>query len=478
MSQPLPTRVGRRKALWVLGGTGASLVLLGGAGEQSAVAQTFDCILSPEMTEGPYWVDERLNRSDVRSNTSTGAVKAGVQLDLAITVQQIDGNGCAVLPGAYVDIWHCDAGGLYSDVSANNTVGQNFLRGYQITDENGVARFTTIYPGWYSGRAVHIHLRVRTFNGTTRLDQFTSQLFFDDTLTDTVFQQSPYNTRGSRNTRNANDNIYNGQTRTLMTLTQTDSGYQATMNVGVDLTAPPASIPAVTAGGVVSAASYEAGVSPQGFVSIFGQNLATTTRAVADSDLINGSLPTTLGGTSVQINNKAAFLYYISPSQLNVQAPADDSVGSVPVSVTTASGTSASSSVNMQTLLPGFFLISGYVAAVRSDGVIVTGTASTASGTTQAAKPGDVLQLYGTGFGPTEPAVAPGLVFEGSYPLTSSVSVTIGGMDAPVSYAGLVATGLYQLNVTIPNLGDGDHEVIATVGGVGSPAGPLLKVQA
>lgn len=477
---PTYTPINRRQTLLVLGGAGASLLIAANARDSLARAQTtFDCILSPEMTEGPYWVDEKLNRSDIRNDLSSGTIKAGVLLTLSITVHSVTSTACGLLPGAQVDIWHCDAGGLYSNVSANNTVGQNFLRGYQITDDEGKVTFTTIYPGWYQGRTVHIHLRVRTFSGSQVTGEFTSQLFFDDAVTDQVFTASPYNTRGARNTRNSNDNIYNGQTRTLLTLTETATGYEAAINVGVDLEAPAVAKPSLSTGGVVSAASYEAGIAPQGWVSIFGQNLAASTRAAASSDLVDGYLPTTLGGVSVRINSQAAFLQYVSPTQLNVQAPADDDLGPVEVTVTNAGGTSDPIAANMQPVLPAFFVSQNYVAAVRSDGVIITGVESSVSGTTPAAKSGDVLQLYGTGFGPTDPAVASGLVFEGANPLTNAnqAAITIGGLPAAASFQGLVAAGLYQFNVTVPTLADGDHEVKAEIAGLSTQTGVLLRIR-
>ena len=473
-----PTLLPRRQALQLAGGAGASLLLGTRLGETPASAQV-SCVLNPEMTEGPYWVDEKLNRADIRVDPSDGAVKPGLPLTLTINVFSV-GSACAPLAGAYVDVWHCDAGGLYSDVAANSTVGKKFLRGYLITDDSGSVRFTTIYPGWYRGRAVHIHLRVRTYSGTTVTGVFTSQLHFDDSVSDTVLSQAPYNTRGTRDTRNSNDMVYTGSataSRTLLTLTRTDSGYDASINVGVNLAAAAAVRPSIGSGGVVNAAGFQAGVVPQGWITIFGANLAAATRAVASTDFVNGSLPTTLGGVSVSINNKPAFMHYVSPNQINVQAPVDTSLGSVPVTVTNSAGTSEARTANMQTVLPGFFTSSNYVAAVRADGTVITGVASSVTGTAQVARSGDVLQLYGTGFGPTDPAVAPGLVFSGANPVTNPVTVTIGGVAAPVAFAGLVSAGLYQLNVTVPVLGSGDHLVVAQVAGIATQSGVLLKIQ-
>jgi hypothetical protein len=121
-----------------------------------------------------------------------------------------------------VDVWHCNALGVYSDVSdpSFNTSGQKFLRGYQVTVNDGVARFTTIYPGWYQGRAVHIHFKVRSSASSGSAYEFTSQLFFDDALTDRVHAQQPYASKGQRDLRNSQDGIYNqGGSQLLLTVT-------------------------------------------------------------------------------------------------------------------------------------------------------------------------------------------------------------------------------------------------------------------
>ena len=112
---------------------------------------------TPQQTEGPYFVDGILNRSDIRSDTSTGLLQQGIPLFLVIRVYDVDNGSCIPIKGAKVDIWHANSGGVYSAVNNIGTNGKNFLRGYQVTDNNGTVRFTTIYPGWYPGRAIHIH---------------------------------------------------------------------------------------------------------------------------------------------------------------------------------------------------------------------------------------------------------------------------------------------------------------------------------
>jgi protocatechuate 3,4-dioxygenase beta subunit len=246
------SRVGRRDALYCLGSVVAVGFLNQCGGDEdsfltsptSAATTTTSsttgsvsaqCSVTPQVTEGPYFVDERLNRSDIRSDPATGVVKPGVPLRLAVVLSQISAAGaCAPLTGALVDLWQCDALGVYSDVSQQSTVGQRFLRGYQVSDANGSVQFTTIYPGWYPGRAVHIHFKVRTNPASASGLEFTSQMFFDEALTDIVHAEVPYNSKGRRDTTLTTDGIYrSGGTNLLVPLSASGSGYAGAFNVGV-----------------------------------------------------------------------------------------------------------------------------------------------------------------------------------------------------------------------------------------------------
>jgi protocatechuate 3,4-dioxygenase beta subunit len=197
------------------------------------------CVVTPTETEGPYFVDERLNRSDITSDPTNGTARPGVPLTVTFTVARVGSGECSALSGAQVDVWHCDASGVYSDVAANNSVGKKFLRGYQVTDAAGVAKFTTIYPGWYGGRAVHVHFKVRTFAGGSKTYEFTSQIFFDDAVTDAVYKQAPYSSRPSRDTRNQSDMVYTSNNNSgallLAALTPTSAGYAAAFAVGLNI---------------------------------------------------------------------------------------------------------------------------------------------------------------------------------------------------------------------------------------------------
>jgi protocatechuate 3,4-dioxygenase beta subunit len=202
------------------------------------------CVGKPELTVGPYFLDKQLNRTDIRIEPSTGAESPGTPLQLAFRVQQIANGQCSPLPGAMVDIWQCDAAGMYSGVNDRmvgfNTEGKKFLRGYQVTDASGIANFTTIYPGWYQGRSVHIHFKIRTPAQAALADQtayeFTSQVFFNESLTDQVHKAQPYAAKGSGRLRNERDGIYRQAGDVLLlNVALGQSGYATMFDVGLDL---------------------------------------------------------------------------------------------------------------------------------------------------------------------------------------------------------------------------------------------------
>jgi uncharacterized protein (TIGR03437 family) len=240
----------------------------------------------------------------------------------------------------------------------------------------------------------------------------------------------------------------------------------------------PAAAPVVASGGIVPGT-----VTSGEWVSIYGTNLAGGTAVWA------GNFPTSLGGTSVTIGGKAAYLSFVSPGQVNVQVPNLTATGPVPVVVTTASG-SGTSTVTSASFGPYFFVLdSKHVAGIilRSDGSgafgggrydIIGPTGASLGYPTVAAKAGDAVELFGTGFGPTNPTVPPGQAFSGSAPTNNPVIVSINGMSLTPSFAGLSGPGLYQFNLTVPSgLGAGELAFQATVGGVKTPAGVVISLQ-
>lgn len=197
---------------------------------------------TPQQTEGPYFVEDMPNRSDIRSDTSNGSVEQGIPLRLVIHVYGVNDGSCVPLKGAKLDIWHANSQGIYSGVKDMGTAENNFLRGYQVTDNNGTVEFTTIYPGWYEGRAIHIHDKVRIFNGQEKELEWTAQLYFNNSINEQVHEQTPYNSHGPVKTTNEQDMIYTGASadgliqknsgeQLMVNLTKQGASYLGTFNV-------------------------------------------------------------------------------------------------------------------------------------------------------------------------------------------------------------------------------------------------------
>jgi protocatechuate 3,4-dioxygenase beta subunit len=222
-------RITRRASLLKAGGFLAGALGLAswkttssdGAGPAAVVSGAVACVLTPELTEGPYYIPNE----KVRRNITDG--RPGTPLTLELTV--LDASTCKPIKGAAVDIWHADAGGVYSGFGAGAS-SRTFMRGVQRTDAKGVATFKTVYPGWYQGRTVHIHVKVYVGGNVVH----TGQLFFNDSLTDVVYRKSPYAQRPNRSTRNANDSIYvNGGRKSLLRVRKSGGGYVGSIAMGV-----------------------------------------------------------------------------------------------------------------------------------------------------------------------------------------------------------------------------------------------------
>ncbi len=237
---------------------------------------------------------------------------------------------------------------------------------------------------------------------------------------------------------------------------------------------------APTITGVSNSASGAPAIESGSWVSIYGTGLAATTRPWQASDFSGNNLPTTLDGVSVLIDGKKAAISYVSPGQLNVQAPTDTATGAVPVQVTNSFGT-ATGTATLQNYSPAFFTFqTRYAAAVHnSDGVYVAPAGSFGSAaTSRPAQPGETLQIYATGFGPTTPAVPAGQLVGSAAPLSNltQLKVTIGGVAATVQFAGIVAAGEYQINVMVPQVPNGDQPILATIAGASSQTGVAIPI--
>ncbi|CAB4958118.1 unannotated protein [freshwater metagenome] len=369
----------RRTLVGVAGavGAGAMLSQLGTAGglleriglSAEAQAATAACVLTPQKTEGPYFVEEGLNRSDIRTDPSDGSTQAGVPLALTLVI--VDGaDGCTPVGGATVDVWHANALGKYSDVQSEGTKGKRFLRGSQVTDADGKATFTTIFPGWYQGRAIHIHFKVRLYDGTSRTFEFTSQLFFDPTLENQVVATSAYGNRGTPDTSNSRDGIYGSDGGTLVVaLTGTPSTSLAGTHV-IGLSNAPATTTTPSTGSAGSgtgtgtgtttgsgssagttstAAAVEAAVKTVRWVrTSTGRRILRMTLDLDETVAVNARL--TRNGTTIVRRTKASL--GSGTRTLDLRIPVRSAKGRARLAVTFTDGTGATKSVRRNVSVP------------------------------------------------------------------------------------------------------------------------------
>jgi protocatechuate 3,4-dioxygenase beta subunit len=222
-------RFTRRGSLVKAGGLLAGLAATGGwkvdssegAGPAAVESGAVACVLTPEQTEGPYYIP----KEKVRRNITEG--RPGTALTLRLQV--VSASTCKPIKGAAVDVWHADAAGIYSGFG-QGAGNRTFMRGIQRTNANGIAVFRTVYPGWYMGRTVHIHVKVHLGGRVVH----TGQLYFPDALTDVVYRRAPYSSRPGRDTRNVTDSVFrNGGTRSMLRVRRNGAGYLGAITMGV-----------------------------------------------------------------------------------------------------------------------------------------------------------------------------------------------------------------------------------------------------
>jgi uncharacterized protein (TIGR03437 family) len=283
----------------------------------------------------------------------------------------------------------------------------------------------------------------------------------------------------------ANQNLLPGLYENEIVLTSPGNQFaEVRIPVAYRVQLSPMDRPFISSAGVVGAAGFRQGIAPNTWVSIFGGNLATTTRSWRTSDFQAGLLPTNLDGVEVMIGGKKAAISYVSPTQLNVLVPAFDNLGRAEIVVSVDGQSSVSAVSHLTEVLPDFFSFAPmqgkYAAALHLDNAPVGPADLFATGTpARPAKPGEVIQVFGAGFGSTNPPANPSRLHQGAAPLVDfeSLEIRIGGIEASVGFSGLSGTGLYQFNVTVPTLPTGDHEISAKIGNSYTRTGLFIRVQ-
>lgn len=273
-------------------------------------------------------------------------------------------------------------------------------------------------------------------------------------------------------------NLAAGSYTSTVTITASGAtGSPATVTINLTVTG---SQPAGVITGIGNIGDYQPSFASATWLAIFGSNLSAATASWSSANFVNGALPTSLDGVSVTIDGIPGYISYISPTQINVLAPDDAMTGPVNVQVTAAQQASNVFTLTKQALSPVFFTIDNgaYVTAVHADGTLVGAAGLLGAGvTTKPASAGEVISLYGTGFGPTNPATPTADLVAAPANLASTVQITIGGTAANVPFAGLVSPGLYQFNVTVPSLPSGDAQISASIGGVQTQSPLALTIQ-
>jgi protocatechuate 3,4-dioxygenase beta subunit len=430
-----------------------------------------ELVKTPALTIGPYYPNQLPLDQDNDLLLINDSITPSVGDIMWVSGRVLDSGGNPVR-GAVVEIWQADNNGAYIHTASPVTNREPNFQGYGKfeTASDGRYLFRTVKPGIYPGRTRHIHYQVKT---PGRGDLITQCHFEGEAL-------------------NTGDMVLNGISnaaqrqsviRPIEAVEASSIGEKrVTFDIVMGFTpedAPAGTLPVIsTRSGVVNAAGFQAGATPGAWISIYGSRLADSTRTWTANDIVDGKLPTKLDGVSVTINGKNAFVYYVSPSQINVQAPADTLSGNAQVVVTNSNGASAATTVQLQAALPGFFrLTQEYVIATDTNGGYIGPSGIIDGLLTVPARPLDTIVLWGTGFGPTNPNVTPGEVAVNASPLLNPVKLRIGQATSQVTYAGLTSAGLYQFNTVVPDLPNGDYPVVAEVAGIRTASASRLRIR-
>lgn len=435
--------------------------------ERGAFAQALT--LTPAQTEGPYYPNQLPLDQDNDLLIVNDSITPALGTISWISGRILDRTGSPVR-NALIEIWQADNVGSYihTQGALNGRRDGNF-QGYGrfLTSSNGAYLFRTIKPGLYPGRVRHVHAKVTLPGGRS----LTTQLYIEgETGNDGVLNGVPQAQRSA-------------VIRPWNPIAASPIGALATTwDIIMDFT--PAETVAVTKptivsmAGVTHGATLRAGAASASWVTVFGSGLSATTRTWTSADIVNGRLPESIDGVSVRINNQPASIYYVSPTQINVLAPESVADGTVPVTVTSNNQTSDAVNVEFKKFSPGFFQFPDEnLAAVRSDGALI-GPANLISGaSTTPARPGDTILLFGTGFGPTTPGIAPNQVPSAALPTANPVRIQLDNQSITPTFAGLVGPGQYQINMVVPDLPNGDYPLTAEVGGVRTAKFAKLRIE-
>jgi|GEM_PF-49318 len=432
--------------------------------EPGLYAQTL--VTTPRQALGPYYPP------NLPLDVNNDLVILGDNLTPAdgvvsyISGRVLDSSGSPVR-NAVVEIWQADNNGAYihpnSPILPRDANFQGF--GEFLTDSQGQYLFRTVLPGFYPGRTRHVHVRVATLGGAELVTQlYVAGLPENDG--DMLLRRVP--AAQQSNVVVPWDLLPESPVGALW------AQWDIVLDYVPDTSAPAEPVlpqPVVFAdGAVLESAGFQREITSGSWISVFGTHFAEVSRGWdPDSEIVNGEFPTSLEGVSVTIDGKPAAVSYVSPTQINAQAPAGLSAGAVEVIVTTPNGSSAPIHATVADLRPEFFQFpEGNAAAVRPTGGLVGPEGLFSGLSTVPASSGETILMFGSGFGATTPSVAPGQVFEGAAPLDEDAVIEIGGTAAQVLFAGLSGAGLYQFNVVVPELPAGTHPVVARMGEVTS----------